>query len=180
MRVGAFILGLLSLAPSAMAERGCEISRTGSVGEVIATVDGEERLVGWVVEAKANEGIETAHFSRPGLLIDFEQQRNGQFVVAGALVTVTRIADKDRGQAPAEFQVQAKLNGGVLSWGVKDTAKGEAELAKRLDARWPGELELLVTVGGDVVASAQFDLSKRAEAEWLGRAALGQCVAGQP
>lgn len=174
------MLGLLSLAPSAMAERGCEISRKSPAGEVIASVDGEDRLVGWVVEAKADEGVETAHFSRPGLLIDLKQQRNGQFAVTGALVTVTRIEDKARGRAPADFEVKARLNGGVVSWSLKDTAKGEAELAKRLAARWPDALELSVSVDGEVAASAGFDLSKRTEAEWAGRAALGSCVVGQP
>ena len=161
----------------ATAQESCEASVTGRTGEVMVAVNGADTLVSWVVEPKAGVGHETPHFSRPGLLFDFDLRPTG-LVVSGMLSTITRISDHDRGQAPALSQVRMRAAGvgAPIEWPAEHPEKGENELVARLQATWPAAIELYVLVGSAIVASATFELSALPEAERMAREALATCA----
>jgi hypothetical protein len=179
MRLAALLCLALLAAHPAAAQDACEASVTGKPGEVIAAIDGDSKLISWVVEPREGVGTETPHFSRPGLLLDFDVKPTG-LVVSGILTTVSRISDNERGPAPAlsRVKVRAKAGGAPLEWSAEEPTRGEAELVKQLKARWPASLELDVLLGADVVAASEFELSVMPEIERMAREAMAKCKAG--
>lgn len=177
MRLAALLCLSLLAAHPALAQDACEASVTGKAGEVIAAVDGESKLISWVVEPKEGVGAETPHFSRPGLLLDFDVKPGGELAISGILTTVTRISDDDRGPAPAlsRVKVRARAGGAPLEWPAEQPTRGEKELVKQLKAAWPDTLTLEAVVDGKVVASAEFDLSALPAVRTMSREALGKC-----
>jgi hypothetical protein len=179
MRLAALLCLALLAAHPAAAQDACEASVTGRPGEVIAAIDGDSKLISWVVEPREGVGAETPHFSRPGLLLDFDVKPGGDLAVSGILTTVTRISDDDRGPAPAlsRVKVRARAGGAPLEWPAEQPTRGEAELVKQLRAAWPDTLALDAVVDGKVVASAEFDLSAMPAVQTMSLEALAKCDA---
>lgn len=176
MRLAVVLPLCLLAAYPAAAQTPCDASVTGKPGEVMVASDGADRLVSWAVEPKAGVGVESTHFSRPGLLLDFDVKASG-LAVSGILTTVTRISDADRGQAPdlSRVRMRAIGAGNPLEWSANEPETGEVELLNRLKARWPATLQLDVLLGDQVVAASEFDLDVMPEVERLAREAMGKC-----
>lgn len=171
------LAGLLGAASAMAQPPPCEISRTGPIGEVIASV-GAGRTISWVVEPIAGDGEESPQFARPGLLVDFDVARGGVLEVSGVMTSVTRVQDIGAGAPPplSRVKLRAALDGGApLVWAANDPETGDAALARQLKAAWPRKAELAVLLDGAIVARAVFDLALRPEAERIGRAAMATC-----
>jgi hypothetical protein len=176
MRSAIFLAVWIAAALPAHAQT-CEGSAIGKAGEVFVTANPRGETATWIVERVEGEGIETANFSRPALMLDFAFA-GGEFDGPTAtVVSISRISSQAAGSAPdlGTVWVEARLGERVINWRASESGKGERELAEALRREWPATLVVTLQAdrrGGAELASATFPLSLRPAAQALTREAL--------
>ncbi len=167
----------LAAASPALAQT-CEGGAKGKAGEVFVAAAPSGEVATWILERVEGEGMESDHFARPGLMLDFRFARGALSGPDKVVVSITRFSDPDVGRAPelSAVWIEAQLDGRSLGWLGSDQAKGERALAQALSAAWPNRLVIELHAGasaaGRKLAAAEFDLSVRGAAEVLAREAL--------
>jgi len=183
MRVALVISMWLAAASPALAQT-CEGSAKGKAGEVFVAAAPGGEVATWILERVEGEGMESDHFARPGLMLDFGFARGALSGPDKVVVSITRFSDPDVGRAPelSAVWVEAKLDGRSLGWLGSEEAKGERALAEALRATWPKRLVIELHAGksasGKTLAAAEFDLSARGAAEKLALDALASRTCG--
>jgi hypothetical protein len=155
----------------------CEGSAVGKAGEVFVTANPRGDMATWIVERVEGEGLETANFSRPTLMLDFTFAQGAFDGPIAAVVSISRISSGAVGPAPdlSTVWVEAKLDQRVINWRASESGKGERALAEALSDQWPATLVVTLQAGrqgGAELASATFPLSRRPDAQALARQAL--------
>lgn len=176
MRSGLFLAAWIAASLPAQAQT-CEGSAIGKAGEVFVTASPRSETATWIVERIEGEGMETANFSRPSLMLDFAFG-DGKFDGPTAtVVSISRISSPAAGSAPdlGTVWVEARVGERVVNWRASESGKGERALAEALRNQWPDSLTVTLQAGrqgGAELASAVFPLSKRPDAQALAREAL--------
>jgi hypothetical protein len=178
MRSAIFLSAWLAAAlPVSANAQTCEGSAIGKAGEVFVTAAPGGETATWIVERAEGEGIETANFSRPSLMLDFSFAGGELKGPEATVVSISRISSGAAGRAPdlSTVWVEARMDQGVIDWRASESGKGERALADALSRQWPEELIVTLQAGrhgGAELASAKFPLSRRPEAQQLAREAL--------
>jgi hypothetical protein len=164
------------IAVSAHAQT-CEGSAIGKAGEVFVTATARGETATWIVERIEGEGIETANFSRPSLMLDFIFAGGDLKGPEATVVSISRISSGAAGRAPdlGTVWVEARMDQRVIDWRASESGKGERALADALSRQWPGELVITLQAdrhGGAELASAKFPLARLPDAQQLAREAL--------
>ncbi len=174
-----WLAALAWFAAPALAQ-ACEGSAKGNVGEVFVATNPAGDTATWIVERVEGEGLETDHFARPSLMLDFPFARGALAGPEAAIVSITRFSDPDVGRAPdlSEVSVEARLDGRVITWRGSEAGKGDSLLAQALRQQWPKMLTITLKKAGagDKLAEAAFDLTARTVAERLAGEALASRV----
>lgn len=181
MRSAIFLSAWLAAASPLIAvsahAQTCEGSAIGKVGEVFVTAAPGGETATWIVERVEGEGIETANFSRPSLMIDFTFAEGELQAPEATVVSISRISSGAAGRAPdlSTVWVEARMDQRVIEWRASESGKGERALADALAKQWPGELVITLQAGrhgGAELASAKFPLARLPDAQLLAREAL--------
>lgn len=178
MRSAFFLAALIAAALAAPVHaQTCEGSAIGKAGEVFVTANPRGETATWIVERTEGEGMETANFSRPSLMLDFTFADGKLDGPTATVVSISRISSDAAGRAPEldTVWVEARMDQRVINWRATDGGKGERALADALSRQWPSTLVVTLQAGrqgGTELASAEFPLSRRPDAEMLARKAL--------
>lgn len=181
MRSAFFIAMWLAAAAPAPAQT-CEGSAKGKAGEVFVAAATGGEVATWILERVEGVGMESDHFARPALMLDFGFARGALSGPDKAVVSITRFSDPDVGRAPelSTVWVEARLDGREVVWRASDR-NGETSLAEALRAQWPAKLTIALKAergAAATLAEASFDLSARPAAEKLAREALASRTCG--
>ena len=180
MRSAFFLATWIAAAPFDAAPahaQTCEGSATGKPGEVFVTANSRGETATWIVERIEGEGVETANFPRPSLMLDFTFAQGKLDGPTATVVSISRISSAAAGRAPDldTVWVEAKMDQRVINWRATDGGNGQRALAEALSKEWPATLIVTLRVGqygGAELASASFALSRRPDAQELAREAL--------
>jgi hypothetical protein len=175
MRSALIIAMWLAAASPALAQT-CEGSAKGKAGEVFVAAAPGGDMATWILERVEGVGMESDHFARPALMLDFGFARGALSGPDKAVVSITRFSGPDVGRAPelSAVWVEAQLDGREVAWRASDR-DGETSLAEALRAQWPAKLTIALRAergAATALAEASFDLSARPAAEKLARDAL--------
>lgn len=175
--LAALIAAVLPLGAAPSHAQTCEGSAIGKAGEVFVTASPRSETATWIVERIEGEGMETANFSRPSLMLDFTFALGKLDGPTATVVSISRISSDAAGRAPEldTVWVEARVGERVINWRASESGKGERALTDALRSQWPATLVVTLQAGrqgGPELASAQFPLSRLPDAKLLAREAL--------